>query len=358
MAFYEVTAYARNQQASGDPTFSELGRIVTLGGASSGGGGLAWSRELCSEGFINVTVKPDKIPSALKTRLLDMKNNPIELGVYREGVLRQRGPLISWQVEGDSLVLQARGIPYYLRYMVIRSDVTYNQDQAFIVRDLIDDFQAAGYGDYGIDTTGITSHGVTREREYLASEMINIAKEIHALGEADNGFDIDVNYTTRAIILTNPQQGTDKSGTVFLDARGLVNPNFAYSLAAGTFASAALGTGRTKTNDAVVSDQIDTPSQQGFGLAYVTTNVFGVATQAEIDSYTTQAMVLSRNPYFVPSKEYFTVQGASITDFDVGDTVSFVYDPGFGEITLQQDVKNINVSVSPDGNEKLGVEFV
>lgn len=359
MPFYEVTCYLRDQNQSAAPTFSELARVIALGGESSGAsGGLSWSRELCSEGYINVSTRPENVPETMKPRLRDMKNNPMELGVFRDGVLVQRGPLISWQIEGNSLVLQARGIPYYLRYMMMYQDLNFNQDQAFIVRDLIDHFQAANYGNYGIDTSGITSHGVTREREYLRTELINIAKEIHALGEADNGFDIDIDYTTRQLILTNPQQGTDKSATVILDARGLTNPNFAYSLAAGTFAASAMGAGRTKDDDTVFAWVEDSPTVIAFGQSVVATNVFGVNTQAEIDSYTTQAMVLSRNPYFVPSKEYFSVTGASIDDFDVGDRTTFVYDPGFGEVTLQQDVKNINVSVSPDGNEKLGVEFV
>lgn len=359
MTFYEVAAYARDQNQSSAPGFTELGRVIALGGESSGAtGGLSWSRELCSEGFITVSTRAENIPTGMKTRLLDMKNNPMELGLFRNGALRQRGPMVSWQVEGNSLVLQARGIPYYLRYMYLTVDKAYDQDQALIVKDLIDHHQAKTFGNFGIVTTGITSHGVIREREYLRTEMINIAKEIHALGEADNGFDVDINYTTRALILTNPQQGTDKSDTVFLDARGLINPNIAYSLAADKFASGAIGTGRTKDNTSVFSEIIDDPTTAAFGRSYVTANVFGVSSQTEIASYTTQAMSLARNPYFVPSREYMAVQGASVDDFDVGDTVSFVYDPGFGEITISQDVKNINVSVAPDGNEKLNVEFV
>jgi hypothetical protein len=242
--------------------------------------------------------------------------------------------------------------------MYLTADFSFNQDQAFIVRDMIDHHQDKDYGNFGIDTSGITSHGITREREYLATELISIAKEVHALGEAENGFDIDVDYATGEIVLTNPQQGTDKSGTVFLDARGLINPNFAYSLAAGQFGSGALGVGRTKDSNAILSEQVHTATRQSFGLAYVTANIFGVSTQTEIDSYTTQAQALARNAYFTPSKEYIAISGATIDDFDIGDTVTFVYDPGFGELTISQDVKNINVSVSPEGNEKLNVEFV
>ncbi len=359
MPFYEVVAYTRVPNQSAAPTLAEIGRVLTLGGESSGAsGGLSWSRELCSDGFLTVATSPEIVVGGLATALQDLKANPIELYLYRDGVLRQRGPLISWQIEGNTLVLQARGLLYYLRYMILLEDKDFNKDQALIAKDLIDQFQAKDYGNYGLVTSGITSHSVTRERVYKKTELINIAKEIRDLSEADNGFDIDVNVTTGAVILTNPQMGTDKSATVFLDARGMVDPNYAYSLAASRFGTAAAGTGTSEENASLWAEKIDTATRNAFGLAYVTTHVLGATTAAEIQSYVNQANDLGKAPYFVPSRNYFPVIGATVDDFDQGDTVSFVFDPGFGEFTIQQDVKSTNVSVSPDGNEKLNVEFV
>ncbi len=359
MPFYEVVAYTRTPNSSTPPTLTEIGRIITLGGESSGAsGGLSWSRELCSDGFMTVATSPENLVGGLATALKDLKANPIELYMYRDGVLRQRGPLISWQIEGNTLVLQARGLLYYLRYMVLTVDKAFDQDQAFIVRDLIDHHQDKSYGDFGLDTTPITSHGVTRERSYKRSDLINIQKEIRDMSEADNGFDIDVDPVDGDVILTNPQMGTDKSATVFLDARGMTDPNYAYSLAAGRFATASSASGTAEGNHIKWASVIEISERNAFGLAFVTTHVLGVTSTTEVQSYAAQASALAKKPYFVPSRNYFPVVGATIDDFDQGDTVSFVFDPGFGEFTIAQDIKSINVSVSPDGNEKLNVEFV
>ena len=359
MPFYEVVAYSRAPQQTTEPSLNELGRIITLGGESSGAsGGLSWSRELCSDGFITVATSPEELIPSVASRMKDLLANPIELYLYRDGVLRQRGPLISWQIEGNTLVLQARGLLYYLRYMVLTSDFTFDKDQAFIVEDMIDHHQNKDYGDFGLDASGITSHGVTRKRVYKKTELINVQKEIRDMSEADDGFDMDINPTTRAITLHNPQMGTDKSASVFLDARGMTDPNYAYSLAAGRFGTAASASGTSDDNAAKWAEAFATTPRTTFGLAYVTTHVLGATSFDEVQSYADQAVNLARNPYFVPSRNYFPVVGASIDDFDQGDKVSFVFDPGFGEFTIAQDVKSINISVSPDGNEKLNVEFV
>lgn len=228
--FYEVVAYARTPQVSGPPQLDLLQRIIALGGGSSAGGGLSWSRELCSDGFIIVSTVPETIKGRpLAGRLLDLKNKPVELWMYRDGVLVARGPLIAWQAEGNSVVLNARGMLYYTRYMALTEDMSYNGDQAFLVQDLIDHHQAKEYGDYGLDTTAIGAHSVTIEQEYKRIDLINVYDEIYALGEQDNGFDIDYDPPSGEVVLHHPQRGSDKTATVILDARGITNPNIAYS---------------------------------------------------------------------------------------------------------------------------------
>lgn len=365
--FYEVVAYSRTPTQFGPPTFEFLQRIIALGGAGSGAsGGLAWSRELCSDGFIIVSTVPDTIKNTpLAPRLRNLRRNPVELWLYRDGVLVAAGPLIAWQIEGNSLILNARGLLYYLRYMILTFSMVYDGDQALLVKDLIDQHQNSfwpgvplkTYGDFGIDTFGITSHGVNIEKVYNRTDLINIYDEVYALGEQDNGFDVDYDPTTREIILHHPTRGTDKTETVFLDARGITSPSIAYSLSAKQYATAAVGTGSDEDttfwfeskNDDLIED---------FGLAYTGVYVSGETTQAQVNGTTIAARKLANNPYFVPSKEYYPVKGAELDDFEPGDAVSFVYDTGFGEVTIQQEIKNQAVSVGPDGLEKLNVEFV
>lgn len=363
--FYEVSAFARTPQSSGAPTITFLQRILTLGGASEGAeGGLSWSRELCSDGFIIVSTMPETIGTALGNRLLDLRSNPVELWLWRDGVLCARGPLVAWQIQGNSIVLNARGLLYYLRYMMINADVSLNMDQSEVVATLIDTYQGQAYGNFGLDTTSAWSnpHGVNIEKEYRRVELINLYDEIHALGETDTGFDVDVDVETGDILLYHPERGTDKSGSVFLDMRGVTTPNIAYSLAAKQFATAAIGSGSGEdgsgNQQSYFAESVEATLRQEFGLAYVGTHITGKTTQSEVNSYTTQARKLANNPYFVPSKEYFPVVGATIDDFEPGDTVTTVYDTGFGEFSIAMPIKNQNISVSPDGEEKISVEYV
>lgn len=243
--------------------------------------------------------------------------------------------------------------------MALTEDMSYNGDQAFLVQDLIDHHQAKEYGDYGLDTTAIGAHSVTIEQEYKRIDLINVYDEIYALGEQDNGFDIDYDPPSGEVVLHHPQRGSDKTATVILDARGITNPNIAYSLAAKQFASSAIGAGSNHdTDQSFFSEQHSAGLRQNFGLSYITTFVSGNTTQGQVNGYTVKARQLSNNPYFVPSREYYPVLGADVDDFEPGDAVSFVYDPGFGELTIAQEVKNQAISVGPDGLEKLNVEFV
>lgn len=362
MAFYEVVAYSRTPSGTLNtpPTITELGRIVTLGGKSSGAsGGLGWSRELCSEGFLTVTTEPTSMNSNVGDRLINLDTQPIELGLFRDGVHVYQGPVIAWQLEGTSVVIQSRSLLYYLRYMVLDVDKDYNQDQALIVKALIDHFQSTiFYGHFGLVTSGITSHGVTLERHYKRTELINMAKEIHALGESDNGFDVSYTPSTRAINLHNPQRGTDKSTTVFLDGRGITNPNIAVTIAADQFGTVSNVAGHTPDNASIWSQSIDATRQSQWGSAFITSVAMGVATQSELDSIAAQYLALSKDSLLIPSREFFEVTGAGLDDFEPGDKVTFDYDTGFGRLTVARDVKNQNVSVSPEGNEKLNIEFV
>lgn len=95
MPHHEVVVWARVPQQSAAPTFTELDRIQVTGGEAKGGGGLSWSRELYSDGSLTVSADPTKIPDSIGAKLLDLANNPMEIGLYRDGTLVQRGPLIA-----------------------------------------------------------------------------------------------------------------------------------------------------------------------------------------------------------------------------------------------------------------------
>ena len=288
-AEYEVRWMQKVQQQSTSPTYFERGRLVPVIGSASGGGGLGWSRELCSDGFITVGVDPTSINDFQSATLLNMHLAPAELWLMRNGVLVQRGPIIAYQVEGQSLIIFARGMLYYLRYMwVFEFDDYISIDQALIVKGLIDNYQAEDYGNFGLDTSAITSHGVTRTRKYRPREFINYASEIRAMGQADNGYDIDYDLSADKVKLWYPQKGVDRSQQngvvdgVILDARGITNPNFADVVTAGKFGSSALVVGFDKEGGAYPYLAHNATTRAGFGLSFVSGQIDGVSGYAEV----------------------------------------------------------------------------
>jgi hypothetical protein len=286
-----------------------------------------------------------------------MTNKPTELAIFRNGTLMQRGPLIAWQVEGETLVLHARGLAYYTRYMFVTTELDFNQDQAFIVRDLIDHHQDKSYGDFGLDTTGITSHSVTRQVKYNAGELINIGEEIRDLAEIDDGFDMVVNPSTRDVVLTNPSVGTVKAASV-LDARVIAEPNMASVVTAGQFGSAGLASGVDASGNRIQSISENTTVRNNWGLAYAGRAVPGADSQTFLDATAIRLRDISSAELFTPSQKYFSATGISVDDIDIGDTIEFEYDAGFGSLQKSVRIQNLFVSVSGGDLEHLTLDFV
>ena len=178
MAHYEVVCWSRTPNQAAVPTYAELDGI-RIAGDGSGSGGLEWSHELYGDGSLFVTTDPTLLPSSIATRLLQLDTLPMEMGLYRDSVLVQRGPLVGWQIQDKSLTLNAKGLLYYIRYMKITSALTYTAvAQGTIVKGLIDHHQNKDYGNFGLDTATIAATAVTRTREYEAEDLVPIYEEI------------------------------------------------------------------------------------------------------------------------------------------------------------------------------------
>lgn len=359
MPHYEVVVWARTPQQATIPTFTELDRIQVHGGLSHEGGGLSWSRELYGDGAITISTDPTKLADSIGTKMLNLATNPMEMGIYRDGTLVQRGPIVGWQVQGKTMNILGRGLLYYLRYMRITSSLSYTSTaQGTIVKALIDHHQSKDYGNFGLDTSTIVATAVTRTRAYEPEELINVNEEIREMAEATDGFDLRVDPVTRDITIHNPTYGTDKSDVVILDERGIVIPNLADVVTAGQFGTAALVAGINKDGVHLSSNQIDTTARNAFGLAYVSHTVIGVSSQTELDGIANQTKNTAKAQLLSPNKEFQSVTGADVASFQPGDTISFEYNPGFGRIKYDARVKNQFVSVGSEGFEKLTVDFV
>lgn len=356
MAFYEVVAYRRMQNTNAPPDFVELGRIVQT--SSDEGGGLAWSRELYSDSSITIATSPTNLLSEIGDCLLDMRSAPIELGIWRDGILEMRGPLVAWQIEGNTIIMNARGIGYYTRYMMIEDDVSFTaQDPVDVIVALIDASQAEDDGDYGLLTTGTTpepSSNVTRA--YIETDLINVAEEMRSLAEGT--FDFDFDFTTRDLLTYPSGKGIAKPNVVF-DQRAIVHPNMSMSVAAGLFGTMMRGTAVIPPATTPVFDDSTGhfSVRESFGRAWVTEAFNNVGDTTELARHTAANAQIAAANIFKPPKEFWSMPEIAVTECEPGDGVTFVYDAGFGEITYEGRIKNQFISVQEGGQDKLTIEF-
>lgn len=339
---------ARTPAQLAAPTLTEVERIAF--------DGLSWETEVNRAGSIQVGCVVDKLAAPIKARLRNLDQFPTELRVHRDGVVMAAGPITGGGIQGSTLTLYARGLLYYLRYMLVTADLTYAAvDQHLIAKGLVDHWQNLDYGNFGIDTSGITASGVTRDRTYKANELPNIGHVVELLSQVDNGFDATVNPSSRALVLHHPEQGIDRTATVHLDARNITDAGVSFSVAAEDVASDAFGVGTGE--EPFTAHKFDAAVRASFGRSGVGQTFDGVAQQATLDGHT-QALLASRAvQWFQPAPGLFPVTDADVDDFDAGDTVSFSYDSGLGLHTGPYRVAAKRVQVDADGAETISVGF-
>lgn len=353
---YEIMVVSRTPNATGGvaPTLTELGPVKVKDN-------LSWSRELWFDGgFISFSCDPDEIPANIAERFLDPFMKPSEIRLYKGGTLIQQGPVISCQVQGPTVTVQCHGLMYYTRYMHVTSDLTYTTtDQYTIVKNLIDHHQNKTYGHFGIDASGVGTSGTTVTREYKANRLHNVFAEIDKLAQRQNGFDYYITVDANRDLVLTANKGTDKSATVILDSRSIFSPQISMSASAREAGSQALCVGHSFSNTPVTGDEEDAAALAAFGRAQHAEHFDTVPTQTEIDEIATAVLEAHAQVKFNPgAMVMIPVVGAKpITDFDVGDTVSWIFDAGLGVQNVARDVTKVRVTIDHDGEEKMDVEF-
>ena len=345
---YELVAVARVPQQSAAPTLSEVGPIVAPT--------ITWTKELNRPGSIGFSCTADRLADDIKARLLDLKANPTEVWLYRNGNLVMAGPIGGYQVQGSdaTVSITAPGLLSYLSYMAIHADLSYSGvDQHAIAKGLVDQWQSLDYGNFGIDTSGIVASGVTRDRAYIAAEQHIVDARLRELGQAADGFDFVVDPETRALLLYHPLQGSDLSAGVVLDGRNITDPGVTTSVAPGDVASEAYGAG----DEGLTSLQSDATVRQQFGRTAVMESFDGVTVQGTLDQHTAALLDVRDQALFVPGPGLFPVADADVDDFDIGDTVTYEYDSGLGIRSGAFRVASREVSIDQDGAETMAVTF-
>lgn len=347
MASYNIVAVQRTPAQSAGPTLEELGPLEAV---------FDYTDILNEAPEANITVDTDGLQDDIKESLRDLLAQPLEVIIYRDGVGVFQGPVISGEISATTLTLSCRGLEFYAAYMSVATNETWSAiDEFTIFTDLIDDWQALDYGDYGIETVSVGTSGTTRDYEIPgATETRNVYEVLIELSE-QWGFDWYVDPDTRALELG--ARGSDKSATVFLE-RGVQSANVQFGVPPGTIVSElfALGT----ASDTALTDhtKVDTTVRTNFGRVGLAVTFDGANDATNLGD-AAQAYIDDRgSAYFAPGPSIIPITGADVDDFNVGDTVTYTFDPGLGQITGAWRVRKRHVIVSETGQEVMEVEFI
>ena len=354
---YDVVLVASTPVELSAHTFTDVGRI-------NAPNSISFENTLNRDGNAVVSLDPFKQSDAVKTQLRTLDTNPCEIAIYKDSSLWFQGPVIVPQVQGRTLVLNAKGMFYYTKYMIPEVDLTHTLvDQWIIARGLIESYQDLAYGNYALDVSAVTTSGVTRTVDYIAADLHVVFDAIIDLAETDNGFDFDIGVHateagTHRVFRLYASKGSDLSGSVKFDVRPITDPNVHWSVTAGNIASEARTIGYGEDDSFITSNKSNTALRVSFGRCSVGESYYDVSSQGQLDDKA-QGLVDERAvQLFKPGPSLFAVTNVGIEDFDVGDTVEYSYDVGLGVQTFDRRVLRKRVRINPKGQEFMDVEFV
>lgn len=352
---YNVVLGSRTPQQSTSPILAEIAELEPVGAIS-------FADEVNSEGEASFSLEPEKIPDDAATRMKDLKATPCEIFIYREGSLAWAGPLLSCQVQGPTLTVNARGLLYYCRYMTLEADLIYSAatDQWTIGKGLVDAYQALDYGNYGIDTSTIGTSGITRTRRYPYVENQNVFRRLIQLAEVDNGFDVWVDPTDRKLKFS-ASKGSDKTQSVFADETNIVNNSTFWSIAEDDIASDSIAVGTSDADDQlnVVGTALNSGMRSTFGRVTRFQTVDDVSTQTTIDDYAQRMIDQRTEQNLVPGPSVVPITDVDPSTIETGDLVTYALAIGtLGTITTQRRIRLVRTTADEAGVETMQVELI
>lgn len=347
MAHYSAVAVARTPASSGVPTLAELGPLA---------GSIEYTDVLNGAPEGKFTVSVNSLQDDMKARLRDLATYPMEVWLYRDNVRVFAGPIVGGEIGNDTLSLTCRGLEYYTAYMLVTTTKDWTDaDQYVIAADIIDDWQAQTYGHYGIDTSGVGTSGTLRSIVIPGAEEPRIVYEVlNGLSGTDNGFDWWIDPIDGDLMLA-AARGTDLSGNVFLE-RGVRSPKVRFTVAPGVIASEAYATS-TGSEAPATTSKSNTTMRQTFGRSGVTLTVDDDPDAATLADAAQGYLDDRSTVFFVPGPELIPVNGAGVSDFNVGDSVTYTFDAGLGQQTGTYRIRKRKVTVSDSGQEIMAVSF-
>ena len=370
MPEYEAVLVDRIPHPTGGsaPTLNEIDRLSVLDKVT-------WQKELNGDGFASVSTRPERLAADIAERLIIPDERPMELWIFRDGGHVYSGPLIGIQIQGQNrtITFHSRGLAYYTRYMFLTADFSRDAvDNFTVVRDLIATWQDQSYGHFGIfDEVGTPLSGNTIDVDYKRVELVNIAQTIADLSlPSVDGFDFEFRPGDRRLYLYSPNRGSDKTGTIVIDNRNLIQHSMFMDLTAGDFATTAIGaaTSFELINGPLWSQKTNATRRAQFGYAGLGASWSGITSQGTLDDFV-QALIDTHSNFPLSfggsggekeggTTKIITTEGFGPLDIDPGDTISIDVDLGFGEFALERDIQSVTVSQDAGGDETMSVNLI
>jgi hypothetical protein len=353
-----ISAVARTPQSAAPPTLGEVDGFVSPSN-------IQLTETLNLPELLTFTISPSKQDATVLARFLDLASQATEVWAFCDevscgGIQMFAGPVLGYspKLKGDEVTweIRAAGLLDYLRRWRIEPDgagLTYTGiDQATIAKGLIDYYQALTYGNYGIDTSGVSTTGVTRDRTYPPLENHLIAQRLSELAAVADGFDFSIDPITRDFIVHFPEQGTDQTGSVVIDGRSIADPSAQISAGPEDLVSEGFALG----DNGLVSHAANTALRAAIGRSSFASSFSGVTVQATLDDHAQRLVDQRSTQLHDPAKTLFPV-GVDWDDFGVGDTVEYSYDYGAGTMTEARRVYSRQLTIDDSGGVKIGVQL-
>mgnify|MGYP003334163735 FL=1 len=347
--------------------------------------GVTYAQSLNDAGEFNgqLLLSDSRIAGTLGSGSIDLSTTPARTGIYveRDGVIVYGGVIWSRTYNSTSatMTLAAREFESYFGRRRIADTTVFgpNVDQFVAVKTLIDNAQAAAYGNIQIDTSGIGTCGVNLPNVlaiygYEKRNLLDVIQDL-AKQEPPYGFDfhVDVSYGVdnvlrRAFVLSYPHKGIDYATNQFapmLEFPGSIVA-YTYPESGGTLVNTLYGFGAGSSDSQYVSSQSSGASfANGFPLLEDVQSFSQIPDPRIVDNLTRAQVAARDKPVVVMEARWVpqvdAVTGAPTapnpTEINIGDQVRIrIKDDRFTEqVDTVLRVVKTSVRVGDDGSAEL-----
>lgn len=354
LTVYDLVVVARVPQVNAPPTFIEVDPIEWKS--------LTYTNTLSQPQELSASCQISSLTQPVLQRLRNLADLATELWLYRNGKIVFAGPIQGFQTSGEDLTISCKGLLAYLRLMLIQQDLVFTQiDQSLIVKSMVDQWQNLDYGNFGIDTSGITPSGTLRDGTYLKTELHNVGQRVEDLGKLAGGFDAEVDPATRKLFTWAPKKGVDRStgeNAIVIDSRNITSGDIVCSVAIGDLASESFTTGTASGADSTLfSTKTNAELRSKYGRSGISATFSDVSAQAILDSYA-QALVDARGAAFlIPGPKVRVTPDADLADYGVGDLIAYELGSTLS-VSGSFRIRKQSITASSSGQEAVDLEFV